>query len=341
MKYSLHIMITPILILVSWIYGLIIKIRNKLYDLHYIKSHSFNKPIISIGNITAGGTGKTPLVIYIATLIINQGKKPGIISRGYGRKSKGKIIVHDGKKMLVDVNMAGDEPFLIGKKLNNVPIIVSKNRYEGIKKLINNYFVDVIIMDDGFQHRSIKRDLNVLTISGKESLKNYKLLPWGKMRESLSNINRSNLIVYTKTNLTPKIHQTIKKIYSKNYILSNYQLQLYNYNLNQYNQNIAEPVFAFCGIADHNSFFESITQLGIIIKGKKHYRDHQNYSDRIIRNLLEKIKKLKLNTIITTEKDLVKLPKFFINTFQIYVLQLSIIIKDKSIINKEIKKLLR
>ena len=128
MKHSLHIMITPILILVSWIYGLIIKIRNKLYDLHYIKSHSFNKPIISIGNITAGGTGKTPLVIYIATLIINQGKKPGIISRGYGRKSKGKIIVHDGKEMLVDVNMAGDEPFLIGKKLKNVPIDMKVSR---------------------------------------------------------------------------------------------------------------------------------------------------------------------------------------------------------------------
>jgi tetraacyldisaccharide 4'-kinase len=332
-------MITPILIIVSIIYGLIIKIRNTLYDLNYFKSHTFHKPIISIGNITAGGTGKTPLVIYIARIILNQGRKPGIISRGYGRKSKGMIIVHDGNKMLVDVNKAGDEPFLIGEKLKNVPIIVSNNRYEGITALIKNYFVDIIIMDDGFQHRSIKRDLNIITISGKESLKNYKLLPWGKMRESLSNIKRSNLIVYTKTNQKPMIHQTIKKLCSINYIISNYKLKLYHYNLNQFNQNIGEPVFAFCGIADHNSFFKSIIKLGITIKGKKYYKDHQNYSDRIIKNLFKKIKKLKLNNIITTEKDIVKLPQYFINAFQIYIIKISIIVKDESKINTEIKKL--
>ena len=132
-----------------------------MYNLNFLKVYSFNKPIISIGNITIGGTGKTPLTIYIAKYILNQGKRPGIISRGYGRISKDMIIVHNGKEMLVDVKTAGDEPYLIGKKLESVPIVVSHKKQEGIKVLFNNFDVDVVIMDDGFQGRNINRNLEV------------------------------------------------------------------------------------------------------------------------------------------------------------------------------------
>ena len=166
MKKILNTLITPILMIISILYGIIIEIRNKLYDYDLLKSKSFEKPIISIGNITTGGTGKTPLTIHIAKYILNQGKKPGIISRGYGRVSNGMVIVHDGTEMLVDVNNAGDEPYLIGRKLKNVPIIVSNKRQEGIKNLFENFFVDIVIMDDGFQHRSVKRDF-IISSGGK------------------------------------------------------------------------------------------------------------------------------------------------------------------------------
>ena len=328
--------------IMSILYGIIIEIRNKLYDYDLLTSQSFDKPIISIGNITTGGTGKTPLAIHIAKYILNQGKKPGIISRGYRRVSSGMVIVHDGKEMLVDVNNAGDEPYLIGKKLKNVPIIVSNKRYEGIKTLFENFFVDIVIMDDGFQHRSIKRELNILTISGTEKIQNYKLLPFGKMREPICNIKRADLIIYTKSNEKPIIHNKIHSSYLKNFILSNYKPKLFYYNLKTFNEIkiLDELVFAFCGIADHKSFFKSITDMGIKIKEKKYYKDHQDYSDILMKDLMNKIKKLKLNKVIITEKDLVKIPQFFIDAFDIYVIKISMNIKDELIMQNKIDALL-
>ena len=111
-------------------------LRNQFYDFQWIKLAVFNKPIISVGNITSGGTGKTPLVIYLAQLLQKNGKKPGIISRGYGRKSQGLQVVHDGKKLLSDVDTVGDEPYLMACALKNVPIIVSEDRVIGIKELL-------------------------------------------------------------------------------------------------------------------------------------------------------------------------------------------------------------
>ena len=132
----------PLLIPISWIYGLIISIRNLCYNFGLFTPVKFDVPIISVGNITMGGTGKTPLVIYIAKLLINAGKKPGIVSRGYGRHSKGTIVVHDGIKLLKDVKQSGDEPYLISKELNNTPVIVSKCRKTAIQNLLKLFTVD-------------------------------------------------------------------------------------------------------------------------------------------------------------------------------------------------------
>ena len=168
----------PFLIPLSWIYGIVIFLRNKLYDLGWIKGAIFNKPIISIGNITSGGTGKTPMVIYMAQLLQTKGKKPGIISRGYGREAQGLQVVHDGKKIIASVELAGDEPFLMANILKNVPIIVSENRIKGIKQLMDYYFADVIIMDDGFQYRKVNRNLDILTISSNDKKFCIKYFLW-------------------------------------------------------------------------------------------------------------------------------------------------------------------
>ena len=327
--------------LISWIYGLIIWIRNKLFDLNWIKSDYFNQPIISIGNITTGGTGKTPLVIHIAKIILAQGKTPGIISRGYGRKSKGMFVVHNGKKLLFDVATSGDEPFLIGKLLKKVPIIVSENRSMGIKKLLEDFSVDIVIMDDGFQHRKVKRDLNIITVSGNESFSNYKLLPIGKLREPLQNIKRADLLIYTKTENFPHIHSKLESYYKQDFIFCIFHPILMKYNLfkNNKSQIPDEPVFAFCGIADSKSFFQSIIKFGIKIKGKKSYRDHQNYNDKILKKLSKKITELNVKNIITTEKDVVKLPDHFINNFEIYIIKIDIIMNDEAIIIKKIDSL--
>ncbi len=212
----------PFIVPLSFIYGCIVWIRNQLYNREWIKVAVFNKPIISVGNITSGGTGKTPIVIYLAQIFQKQGKNPGIISRGYKRKSTGLHVVHDGKELIADVNTAGDEPLLMASILNNIPIIVSENRIKGIKRLIDYYYADIIIMDDGYQHRKVKRDLDIITVSINDTKKNYRLLPWGNLREPLKNIDRADYVIYTKTKnfSSPDIHIDIQRFIKAKYLIS-------------------------------------------------------------------------------------------------------------------------
>ena len=178
----------PFFMPMSWLYGCTIWVRNQFYNFGWIKTTSFDKPIISVGNITSGGTGKTPLVIYLAQLLLKNGNKPGIISRGYGRKSQGIQIVHDGKELLIDAKTSGDEPYLMARVLKKVPVIVCADRSHGIRQLLDYYSVNMIIMDDSFQHRKVNRDLDIVTVSSNDKKIDYRLLPWGNLREQLKNI---------------------------------------------------------------------------------------------------------------------------------------------------------
>ena len=334
----------PFLIPLSWIYGCIIWIRNQLYDLGWIKGVVFNKPIISIGNITSGGTGKTPMVIYLAQLLQKNGKKPGIISRGYGRKSQGLQVVHNGKKLIASVEMAGDEPFLMANMLKNVPIIVSKNRIKGIKQLIDYYFVDVIIMDDGFQHRKVNRNLDILTISSNDKKIGYRLFPWGNLREPLKNINRANYVIYTKTvnHKTPAIHSEFQPFLKTSPINSSLLPILMKYNASSYKKSPPpdKPIFAFCGIAEPNSFINSAKELSLKIKGRNFFQDHQEYTEAVIKELSEQIKVCNINQVVTTEKDMVKLPESFLTEFEVYVIKIDVIFKNESAFQAIIKPIL-
>ena len=140
------VLLTPI----AYIYQFIIFSRNKLFDINLFRIRSLSKPVISVGNLTVGGTAKTPFTIFISKHLKNKGLKVGILSRGYGRKSTGTVVVSDGRKILNSLNNSGDEPTLIAKKTNDIPIVVDNNRYRGGNYLISEYNPDIIILDDGF-----------------------------------------------------------------------------------------------------------------------------------------------------------------------------------------------
>ena len=233
-------------------YGCIIYLRNLFYDLGWFTTEDFKLPIISVGNITTGGSGKTPLVMYLANLLIKNGKNPGIVSRGYGRKSQGLVVVHDGKKMKAKVESAGDEPFLMATILKSVPVIVCENRRKAICHLLNSSTVNIIIMDDGFQHRRVKRDLDIITISANDSKNDYRLLPWGKLREPFKNINRSNAIVFTKTdNYTPpNMLAELQSAFKGTSIASSIIPVLMSCDSSGYHKSLpsSEILFAFCEI---------------------------------------------------------------------------------------------
>jgi tetraacyldisaccharide 4'-kinase len=259
-------------------------------------------------------------------LLIKNGKNPGIVSRGYGRKSQGLVVVHDGKEMKAKVESAGDEPFLMATILKSVPVIVCEDRREAICHLVNSSTVNIIIMDDGFQHRKVKRDLDIITISANDTKNDYRLLPWGKLREPIKNINRSNAIVFTKTdNFTPpNMLAEFQSVFKGNSIVSSIIPVLMRYDSSGYHKSLpsSEVFFAFCGIGEPDSFFKSIKQLDIKSGEKRIFPDHQEYKKSVITELSAQIKSSNCTAIITTEKDLVKLPDSFLDEFDTFVIKI-------------------
>ena len=302
------ILLTPI----AFVYQFIIFSRNKLFDINLFKIRFLSKPVISIGNLTIGGTAKTPFTIFISKHLKNKGVKVGILSRGYGRKSRGTVVVSDGKKILNSLDNSGDEPTLIAKKTNDIPIVVDNNRYRGGNHLISKYNPDIIILDDGFQHRSLKRDLNILLINSLDKKENHKLIPIGKLREPWKNYKRADILIKTKSNLienndflTKRINKTNKNIFiSESHIkISNVFTEEKLTKINLSNKNI----MTLSAIGDHKSFITAIKKTGCNLIKALNFRDHYNFNQNLWNKIEYSIQKLNIEFILTTEKDWVKI----------------------------------
>ena len=199
-------------------------------------------------------------------------------------------------------------------------------------------------MDDAFQHRKIKRDLEIVTISAYHKKKDYHLLPWGKLREPIYNLKRAGQIIYTKTNnyKTPFIHNHVKNYFLKEPINSIVKPTIIKINIDKDKKiiNLNKKLFAFCGIGNPKSFFSLLNKLGLDIKEKEVYKDHYNYKTKQLNKMILKAKKNKCDAFITTEKDIVKIPKVFISNFAFYVIKIEICFSNISDENKLIKPLL-
>ena len=308
--------------MISFLYYILIKIRNYLYDHKIFAIYKSSIPVISVGNITSGGTGKTPFVIYLTKLFFKRGLTPLIISRGYKRTSREQLFFN-GKSNLT-VNCVGDEPFLISKKIPKVDIIINKNRVDAVKYAENvNKKYDVIILDDAFQHRSIDRDLDIVLINTTQT--HTHLLPYGTLREPYKNISRADCVILTKNNSTFNTHSLesfkipILKCEEK-YALSN---------------NKSEGV-GFCGIGSPSSFWKTLESLSVNLHKKIEFKDHQDYTPTTI----ESIKNLLIDddTFFTTEKDWVKLPKRLIEKYNGIFVEMSVKVKS-GLFNKMIDKI--
>ncbi len=193
----------------SWLYGLGVKLRNTLFDIGVLKSRAFKVPIISVGNITVGGTGKTPHVEYLVRLLKDQ-FNVAVLSRGYKRKSKG-FIVAAGDTPMTEI---GDEPFQMKQKFKDVTIAVDKNRCHAIDELTSSDdTIDVILLDDAFQHRYVKPGINILLVDYHRLLIYDCLLPAGRLREPIKGKNRADIVIVTKCpqELKPMEYRVIKK----------------------------------------------------------------------------------------------------------------------------------
>lgn len=290
----------------GWIYGKVTDLRNALYDRGVLKSHSLGARTISVGNITTGGTGKTPLVAYVAEILAEAGEKVCILTRGYGRQSSGRVLVSDGERVLVDARTGGDEPVELGQKLIGRAIVVADaDRVSAAAWAKEQFAVTAFVLDDAFQHRRAKRDLDIVCIDATNPFGNERMLPAGRLREPLPNLARAGAIVITRSDLASDISELRSRTAAVNPTAAIFLAVTRITNIEAIARDGA--AFAFCGLANPDNFFELLRRNGIALKGTKSFPDHHYYTQEEISDLERRAREAGAGVLLTTVKDFVKL----------------------------------
>lgn len=280
----------------STAFRFLLRAREKLYSSGILSTLRLNHPVVSVGNLTLGGTGKTPLVIALAEGFRDRGFHPVILSRGYGRTTRG--VVAAG----FDWEQCGDEPLLMKRRLGNVPVVVGTDRYRAGLFAEEEQLGDIFILDDGFQHRRLHRDVDVVTVDPTEWAAGELLLPAGPWREPKSAIERANVACVQEAAGTPAPSLPIPSVTVRTEIQGIYT-GLYNEDAPAPPETLrGRAVVAFAGIAKPERFFGALESLGIHPVKCIRFRDHHHYSQR-------DIEKLGGEVLITTEKDAVRLER--------------------------------
>ena len=309
--------------LFSPMYSLVMVLRAFLYRKNiFLKSQRLSVPVISIGNLTLGGTGKTPMVRYVTRLLVDRGLRPAIVSRGYGGKATGKVnIVSDGAKILLTPDMAGDEPFMLAEALPGVPVLTGPERAPVASHAILKFGVNRVVMDDGFQHLAVQRDLDLVLFSARTLLGNGRVFPGGPLREPVSALRRAHGFVITGVDSgnRAKVEDfqrwlqgsfPEKPVFAGEYLPSGiwHSRQGKVCTLTEARE---IPVFAFAGIANPDSFRQTLRQEEFSLAGFKEFKDHHCYTAQDVAALVGVARENGAQALITTEKDFVKLRPFF------------------------------
>lgn len=298
----------PVRIFLSFVYGFLIKLRNTLYDIGILKIYSVNVPVVSVGNISLGGSGKTILVQALLDHFLKQNKKPAILSRGYGRDTKGLFLVSDEHIVRGDALTSGDEPYLISQNYPGVPVLVSEDRVKGARFLEETFSLDLIILDDGFQHRRLHRDLDLLLMDQPKDEK-ARLIPWGKLREGFKSIKRADLVIFSKDGLDADDSHNLN-ISLEDQVFDHAGKSIL---LNQLGDNYG----LFAGLGNPSSFFDSIQRLHHTTETKIVFPDHAHYN----RGQLDKVRNVSCDYWITTQKDYVKLSSAFCQENKVFFIK--------------------
>ncbi len=301
----------------SPLYSTVMKLRSSLYDRRFFRRYKMDVPVISIGNLTMGGTGKTPIVSYLASFLQGQGYKPAIISRGYGGAAGNKVnVVSDGKKIYLDAKQAGDEPRLLAETLPGIPVLTGIVRALPCKHAIHTLGCDILLLDDGFQHLAVERDINLVLFSADSLAGNSRVFPGGDLREPVSALQRADAFLLTGMTSANKeraerfaalLHDRFphRPVFFSRYTPCDARNDKEDTTLPL--ASLPTPLFAFCGIARPEAFRQTLAEQGLVLSGFTALKDHQNYTPRILQQLRKEAGDTGAQGIITTAKDMVKL----------------------------------
>jgi tetraacyldisaccharide 4'-kinase len=309
--------------LVGRLYGVIQSIRAALYQKGLLSAYTAPCPVISVGNITVGGTGKTPTVIWLAKYFQSKGRKVGVVSRGYRQQSKADVtVVSDPHKIITTTPKAADEAVLIAQTLPGVTVITGPKRYKTIAVATQQFGCNLIIMDDAFQHMQVKRDLDLVLLDCNAPFSNGHILPGGLLREYPSALHRCDGVIITRANDSKKLKHTqnlLSQIVPNKKSCSALHKPTHWRKLSQTDPKHKETmpidgfkdiaVLAFCGIAKPDNFYATLDTLAISVVASQSYSDHHVFDCNTIDKLLEKAVTLKAQALLCTEKDAVKIQK--------------------------------
>lgn len=307
----------------SPIYSFIMIVRAFLYRQNIVmRSERLSVPVVSIGNLTMGGTGKTPLVLYVARFLQGMGRKPAIISRGYKGKAPAPVsIVSDGDKVLLPPKEAGDEPAMLAESLKGVPVLIGPERAAVGLEAISRFRPDTLIMDDGFQHLALQRDLDLVLFSARKLLGSGWVFPGGELREPFSALKRAQAFVITGVDNTTRnevvaFKGLLQGIFPKTPVfLGEYLLSclVHSQQAKTFPVDKAKrlPLYGFAGIACPEAFRYTLEKERFLLTGFQTFRDHHDYSAKDVNALIEAARSRRARALITTEKDFVKLKPFF------------------------------
>ena len=317
-KSALH----GLLYAASGIYGAGVRLRDAGFRAGVLPVKSLPCRVISIGNITAGGTGKTPMAIYMARQLQQMGYRPAVLSRGYkGGAEKTGAVVSDGRSLFSDSRAAGDEPFLMACRLGGVPVLVGANRYQSGMRAVTEFDPDMIILDDAFQHRQLHRDLDLVLIDAQRGIGSGRLLPCGMLREPVSGLARADAVVLTRSGEnqeSPEIpdlpDRPVFRAGHVPYLAGVYDsTQTPELHVSALAQSAGfeclagHRMFAFSGIAQNREFRGMLENRMGALCGFAGFADHYFYTERDLQDIADRAQSCGAGYLVTTEKDFMRI----------------------------------
>jgi len=343
-KDMLDRLILALLIPLALPYALIQRLRAGLHSAGILRANSLPRPVISVGNITVGGTGKTPVTAYIARLLLEQGLKVAVLSRGYGGTLEGQTaIVSDGREILLAAEQCGDEPFLLASTVPGLMVVMGSDRHAAGMLALDRLSPDIFLLDDGFQHLALRRDVNILLLDCMRPFGNGWTLPAGLLREPHCAAERADLIIHTRC---PDAGSSARAVPGKPACRARHGLgtvvPLTGGNPVAIETLRGKKVLAFAGIAEPEHFFAELRSRGVELVAAISFPDHAPYDDARIAGLAAQMRACGAECAVTTEKDGVKLrqlpPKLAEN---ILLAPLALAIDDPSPLLASLRNLLQ
>jgi tetraacyldisaccharide 4'-kinase len=297
----------------SGLYGAALGARARMYRSGRLRSERVGCPVVSVGNLTFGGTGKTPFVEFLARRLRFEGKRPAILSRGYGRRGRGLVVVSVGNGPLVGAERGGDEPVAMARRLPAVPVVVAERRGEAARTAIE-LGADLLILDDGFQHLALERDVDILLLDASEPFGGGNPPPSGSLREPLAALARADAFVFTRVDRATPSAEARDELRRRNPDAPVFTARIRAAGLTDEAGSPASSAtltgrrfVAVCGIANPKAFFASLTELDLAPDEVLAFADHHRYGPRDLARIQRAADRTGSSWIATTEKDAVKL----------------------------------